>query len=69
VWLAVLAGVPLHLDRAGQDLWDSVIDGDTLPATAAAQQAEIERRAGLADSAQMPGSPWSEVKAALRPKK
>jgi putative addiction module component (TIGR02574 family) len=52
-----------------QDLWDSVLTANRAPATTPAQRTEIARRIALADSGQMPGSPWSEVKAALQPKK
>jgi putative addiction module component (TIGR02574 family) len=52
-----------------QELWDSVLDAKAVPATTPTQRTEIERRITLADSGQMPGSPWSEVKAELRQKK
>jgi putative addiction module component (TIGR02574 family) len=60
---------PAERISLAQDLWDSVLEGNAVPAATAGQRAEIERRASLADSGQMPGSPWSEVKAALQPKK
>ena len=60
---------PAERISLAQDLWDSVLKGHAVPTTTAAQRTEIEHRIALADSGQMSGSLWSEVKAALRPKK
>ena len=51
-----------------QELWDSVLEANRVPATTAAQRAEVERRMALSDSGQMTSRPWSAIKAAKPPK-
>lgn len=49
-----------------QNLWDSVLHDDAIPATMPEQRIEILRRIALSDADQMIGLTWPEAQAILR---